>query len=191
MSSAASKLFQRLLIRRSFQSNHVFTVGTTESFIWIFPLTVLGGWLIWPAMDQEYMLSMGLVADPEAGVKAVQAARDKRMEAAMLSRGLSGTAGSSSAPKKKKVVEEEEEEEEEEAGEDAEEEEGEGGDDGEEEGEEEEEEEEPKPKAKPLYLPTKGKKLTKAEMWDNFTIKAVRMSEDDDDDDEDEEEDDE
>jgi hypothetical protein len=44
---------------------------------------------------------------------------------------------------------------------------------------------------KPLYVPLKGDKLSLEELWDNFTIKAVRTNEDDpfeDDEEEDEEE---
>ena len=61
----------------------------------------------------------------------------------------------------------------------------------EDEGDEEEEEEESKPPVKPLYIPTKGEKLSKQEMWDNFTIKALKMTEDDDDEEEEDDEEDE
>ena len=39
-------------------------------------------------------------------------------------------------------------------------------------------------------MPTKGKNLDKTEIWDNFTIKSLRMNDDDDDDDEEDEDDD-
>jgi hypothetical protein len=152
---------------------------------------------------------MGWAKDPEADMNRVYEAKLKRMEAAMK-----GSTGSGKAIKADKEEDEEEEEEEaapaedddEEGGaapaEDAEEKEGEeedvpaaeDGDEEEEEGaaaagdEEGDEDEESALQVAPLYLPTKGKKLSMQEVWDNFTVKAVKYGEDDDDDDEDEEE---
>ena len=51
----------------------------------------------------------------------------------------------------------------------------------------EEEEDEEEKKMKPIYMPTLGRKLKRGEIWDNFTLKAVKMNEDDDDDDDDDE----
>jgi len=157
---------------------------------WVFPLAAGATWFLWPALDVEWLMGMGLAKDPEADIKMVAAAKVARMEAFEKARG-GGVV--------KAVVVEEEEEEEEEVVEDAKdeggdeegesgEEEEEGGESGEGESEEEEEEEDEEEAAplKPLFDPVKGEKLTEEEVWDNFTLKTLAfLADDDDDDDED------
>lgn len=191
----------RLFIQRTLTATLTRTTRTaTDNAIWALPGLTLATWLLWPAMDEEFMISVGLAADPEAGVKMVQAAKDARLAAAMPAGESGGAAAEEEEEEEEEAAEEEEEEaaaEEEEAAaeeeeevtaEEEEEEVAAGGDDAEEESEEEEEEEEAKVVIKPLYLPTKADKLDKEDMWDNFTIKAVRMNDEDDDDDDDEDE---
>jgi hypothetical protein len=186
----------RLFMQRAMQST-LGKAGMTEKAIWAFPALTLVTWILWPALDQEWMQGLGLEPDPEAGVKTVQAAKDARLAIRVSS--VSMGAG--------KEKEEEEEEEEEEAAEveeeeeeekEAEEEEEEAAADEEEEAEEkeaeeeeeEDEEEEVESKIKPLYVPLVGDSLDLEDLWDNFTIKAVRTNEDDpfEDDEEEEEE---
>jgi hypothetical protein len=130
-------------------------------------------------MDLEWKMGVGLAPDPEEGINKVQAARMQRMELVL---GRQATVVLA-APK-----EEEDEEEEEEVDEGKEEESG-GGDEGEEgrgeEGheEEDEEQEEEKVQIKPLYeiaKPAQGIKLSIQQMWDNFAVKALKMTEEDD-----------
>lgn len=124
---------------------------------------------------------MGLAKDPEAGVQAVQAAKVARLEAFNLARGIV-------APSAVAAMEEEDEEGEGEPDEETaveEEEEEEEAPPADEDEEEEEEEESGGIKVKPLLTPAKGDKLSIFEMWDNFTIKSVKMTDDDDDEDED------
>jgi hypothetical protein len=161
-----------------------------DGAVWVFPIVVGAGWVLWPAMDYEWKMSMGLAADPEAGINHVQQLKDRRFEAHLAASGK----------KIKKEVEKEDEEEEEEAAEDEEEaggdeegggddeeEGGGGGDEGGDEEEEEEDEDEEEKKLPSLYDPVKGEHVTMTDHWDNFTLKALRMSDDDDDDDEDDE----
>jgi hypothetical protein len=189
----------RLFMTRALQST-LGKAGLTEKAIWAFPALTLVSWILWPAMDQEFMQGLGLEPDPEAGVKTVQAAKDARM----LIRMPAASAVSMAAADKD---EEEDDEEEEDAAAEVEEEEASGEEeeekeeeeeaaadeeeDEEKEAEEEEEDEEEEKTMKPLYVPLKGDKLSLEELWDNFTIKAVRTNEDDpfeDDEEEDEEE---
>jgi len=160
--------------QKVFQSTVRRFVTTTKSEVfWTFPLLVGGGWLLWPAIDLEYKVELGLAADPDAGLNAVEAARQRRMDLVLATK-----PNSNGGP----ADDDEDDEEEEGGGGDGddgdEEEEGGSGGDGE---EDEEEEDEQKIEIKPLYLPTKGKKLNKYEIWDNFTIKAVKMTDEDDD----------
>lgn len=146
------------------------------NFIWAFPLSIAGGWILFPALDEEWTISVGLSSDPEAGINKVQAAKDAR-EGAFKK--LSGT------PEVEKEEQEEEEEpelEEEDTPSDDEDTDASAGDENEEENAEEEEEEgEEEIKIKPLYMPTKGEHLSPQDIWDNFTSKAVKMNEEDDD----------
>jgi hypothetical protein len=158
---------------------------------WALPVTVGAGWLLWPAIDLEWKMELGLAGDPEDGIKKVQAAKMKRMELV-----LGQQAKVAMASPKEDDEEEEEEEEgdaegegEEEAGGEGEgggEEEGgdeEGGDEDGGEGGDDEEEEEKSVAIKPLYVvikPPAGIKLPIQQMWDNFAIKAVKMTEEDD-----------
>jgi hypothetical protein len=177
-------------------------------FYWLFPAAIGATWLIWDALDEEWLISLNLATDPEALNKRVENARLARLEALKKPK----PTVLKSPESKVAVVEEEEEEPDEEEDApaedkddfqaDEEEEEspvddkedtddvpaGEDGDDEAAAEEEEEEEEETEVVIKPLYDPIKGKKLGKKEVWDNFTIKALNMSEDDDDDEEEEEE---
>lgn len=174
--------FQRLLTSQAKRLN-------ADSALWAFPGLVGLGWFLWPALDYEWKMEMGWAPDPEAGVNRVHNAKLARMEAAVQNAAKQGGSVSSSsgialtgasAAKEEREEEEVASEEEEDvpAMED--------GDDNDSSDDEEEEEQEIK--IKPLYLPTKADKLTPQEIWDNFTVKALNMSEDDDDDDEDEEE---
>jgi flagellar biosynthesis GTPase FlhF len=183
----------RLFVQRTLTST--LSKASYENVLWAVPGLTLVGWILYPAMDEEFMIGLGLFPDPDADVNMVQAAKDARM--ALKFPNQASTAGGAAVVEEEEEEEEEasaeaeeeaasEEEEEEEAAADeaaADEEEEEAADE-----EEEEEEDEEKIEIKPLYLPTKGKHLDKEDIWDNFTIKAVRMNEDMDDDDEDEDE---
>jgi hypothetical protein len=128
-------------------------------------------------------MALGLAPDPEEGIKKVQAARTQRMELVL---GRQATVVLA-APKEDEEEGEEDEEDateekgDEEAGGD-----GEGGEEGgDEEGQEEDddEDEEKKIQIPPLYVlatPAQGIKLSIQQMWDNFAIKAVKMTEEDD-----------
>jgi hypothetical protein len=171
----------RLFMQRALQST-LGKSGLTEKAIWAFPALTLVTWILWPALDQEWMIGLGLEPDPEAGVKVVQAAKDARLAIRV-------------SPTTVAMIEKEEEEEEEEAAAEEDEEEAaaeeEEEKDSEEEGEDDDEEDEAKIVIKPLYVPLKGEKLGLEDLWDNFTIKAVRNNEDDpfeDDEEEDEDE---
>lgn len=177
-----SSLFNKLISR----------AGQRNLSLWAFPLAGTAGWVLWPALDLEWKVSLGLASDPEGDVKYVENLRVMRMEAAKQAKGVMDDVD---AVKEKVAVLVEEEEEEEEVEEEApveeeeeedaapapEEEEEESGDDAEEE-EEEEAEEGPR---KELYEYVKGSKENEV-IWDNFALKSVRMGEDDDDDDDDE-----
>lgn len=158
--------------------------GARAAVTWAFPVLVGVTWIIWPALDPEWLQEKGLGPDPEADVTMVHNARMARLEAYQKEH------GTSSSEEKDDDAEEEEEEAEEGTGDEAEEEEESGGDeeeeqsgedsDDEESGDSEEEEEEVK--AKPLFQPNKG---TQAGDWDTFTVKALKFGEDDDDDEDD------
>jgi outer membrane biosynthesis protein TonB len=200
----------RLFMQRAMQST-LGKASTSQKAIWAFPALTLVTWILWPALDQEWMQGLGLEPDPEAGVKKVQAEKDARL-AIKADLSAAPSAGKEeeeeeeeaaaeveeeveveeeeAAPEEEEKEAEEEveevEEKEEEAAADEEEEEKEA-----EEEEEEDEEEEAESKIKPLYVPLIGDALALEDLWDNFTIKAVRTNEDDsfeDDEDEDEEE---
>ena len=192
--------FQRFLVGKA---KHLGSNG----IYWAFPLTVGLTWLIWDALDEEWLVSLKLATDPEALNKRIETERLARLEALKKPKPTilkSPVAKETPVeieddePEEDEVPEEEKEdspseEVEEEAPADEDSEDvpaGEDGDDAAEEGEEEEEEEEEESEVviKPLYDPIKGKKLGKKDIWDNFTIKALNMGEDDDDDDEEEEE---
>jgi hypothetical protein len=163
------------------------TVGASAGY-WAFPGLMIAGWILWPALDQEWLQGLGLATDPEAIVKTVQEAKTVRMEAHFKAKGGGAVLAVDDNAGKENDDEEEEEEEEapvEEADPaPADEEEDVPEEEAEEEDEEEEEESEDAP-AKPLYDPVKGEHLTTDELWDNFILKAVRMNDDDDDDDDD------
>jgi hypothetical protein len=155
-----------------------------DSLMWAFPITLGLGWFMWPALDYEWKMEMGFAPDPEAAMNKVYNAKLARMEALKIAKG-----GGISGALKDAVAEKDDDEEEEEATEEETEEEssdGNGDDDvpAAEDGDAEEDEEEEEIKFKPLFVPTKAEKLGPKEIWDNFTIKALNMSEDDDDDDE-------
>ncbi|GAX11345.1 hypothetical protein FisN_22Lh014 [Fistulifera solaris] len=161
--------------------------GARAVVTWAFPVLVGFTWVIWPALDPEWLLEKGLGPDPEADLTIVHNARMARLEAYQKQHG-----GSTA-----KDDDEEEEEEEESAEEEANEGEG-SGDDGEEEqsdedggdeeseNAEEDEEEEEEIKAKPLFEPTKG---TQGGGWDTFTVKSLKFGEDDDEEEDDEDDD--
>ena len=46
-------------------------IGSREALYWIFPLTAGAGWLVWPAVDDDWKLERGLMRDPEADVNYV------------------------------------------------------------------------------------------------------------------------
>ena len=184
MSSSAKILAQALKSQQAWAR----TAGTAGAY-WVFPGLLTAGWLLWPALDQEWLQSIGMATDPSLVVKQVQEAKVARMEAHMKAKGIEVP---SKAAKEEEEEEEEEEEapapEEEEEPAPADEEEDDGGDEGgdeDDEGDDDDDDEDVGPPPKPLYDPVKGDNLTSAEMWDNFTIKAVRMNDEDDDDDED------
>ena len=190
--SSSSKILQTAL---KSQQAWAKTAGKAGAF-WIFPGLLTAGWLLFPALDQEWKREVGLETDPSLIIKQVEAAKTARMEAFMKAKGIEKPKADEKEDEEEEEEEEEEappaeeEEEEEEAGPADEEEDvvEEGGDDEEEGGDDEEEEDddEEAPPPKPLYDPVKGGDLTKDEMWDNFILKAIKMNdEDDDDDDED------
>ena len=176
--SAASSRLTRLLTAQLRQIN-------TEQAFWAFPLLLGAGWVLWPALDYEWKMELGLAPDPEAVVNRVQLEKEQRLAAKMKAGG--GGGGGAQAAAEEEEEEEEEaaaaEEEEEEAApvaaaDEQEEEDVPAMEDGdaeeessseEEESEEEEAEEAPVP---PLYLPTKADKLSPQDVWDNFTIKV-------------------
>jgi flagellar biosynthesis GTPase FlhF len=210
---------QKILIR---QLRHM----NKDNLFWGVPLVMTAAWLLYPTLDQNWLVEVGWAADPEATINRVEEEKQKRLQAFKLAKGIPA---SGTKTTKKEKVEEEEEEEEEEQGEEEEsteeetseeeeeeespketseeedvpamedgdedaEEEGEDEKEAEEEEEEEEEEEddddekEPVPGGPFLYDPVKGDNLTYEEIFDNFTIKSLHMTDDDDDDDDDEDE---
>ena len=169
-----------------------------ETLWWAFPALVTAGWILWPTIEYEWKMEMGLAPDPEAVINRVQAEKDQRL-AAKASNAKPPAASKDKDEDDEEEEQEEEAEEETVAAEEEEESEEEGGGDvddanadanaddedvpaaedgddeessDEEEEEEEESEEAPVP---PLYLPTKSKKLALTEVWDNFTLKAVQL----------------
>jgi hypothetical protein len=172
------------------------TVGASAGY-WAFPGLMIAGWILWPALDQEWLQGLGLATDPEAIVKTVQEAKTVRMEAHFKAKGGGAVlAVDDNAGKENDDEEEEEEENDDEEAPPEQEEEADPApadeeedvpeeDVPEEEDEEEEEEESEDAPVKPLYDPVKGEHLTTDELWDNFILKAVRMNDDDDDDDDD------
>merc|ERR1712154_73634 len=104
---------------------------------WIFPLGVTAGYLVWPCMNEMWMVEQGFARDPAGDIKAVQAAKENRLaDKASLKAGGVGAM--------KKALEEEDEED----GEEVEEEEEEEGDD------DEDDEESSVLKAPALYVAT-------------------------------------
>jgi hypothetical protein len=180
-----SSNFQRLLTAQLKRLN-------SDSLFWAFPAGLGFAWILWPALDYEWKMELGLAPDPEAVINRVYEQKLARMKAVQMAK-TGGTSVSSSALAAAAVEKDDDDEEEEEAVAEPEEEKeeeaaAEGDDDvpamedgDDEEEEEEEEEESASIKIKPLYLPTKADKLGLDDIWDNFTIKAVNMSEDDDD----------
>ena len=98
--SAASSRLTRLLTAQLRQIN-------TEQAFWAFPLLLGAGWVLWPALDYEWKMELGLAPDPEAVVNRVQLEKEQRLAAKMKAAGGGGGAQA--------AAEEEEEEEEEEA----------------------------------------------------------------------------
>ena len=185
MSSTSARILKQAL---KSQQAWARTAGTAGAY-WVFPGLLTAGWLLWPALDQEWLQSIGLATDPSLVVKQVQEAKVARMEARLKAKGI---APASAAAAKEEEEDEEEEEEEEAAAEEEEEpapadEEEDSGDDDDDDGDDDDDDDDDDagPPPKPLYDPVKGDKLTPDEMWDNFTLKAVRMNDDDDDDDDD------
>lgn len=178
--SASREFLKRILTSQLKSLNN-------DQMFWAFPVLVGTGWLLWPALDHEWKMNLGLASDPERIINRVQLEKDQRL-AAKKNMTLSGSGGSISTSNAKTEEEEDEEEVVEDADNDEEEEEEqvvneaaaeeEDEDDApalendDEEEEDEESEEEPAP---PLYMPSKGKNLTSEEIWDTFTIKALRM----------------
>ena len=73
--------FTRQMFQKAMSSQVRFfkTVGKSGA-LWAFPGLVTAGWLLWPALDQEWLQSLGLASDPDAVVKAVQAAKEAEQE---------------------------------------------------------------------------------------------------------------
>jgi hypothetical protein len=176
--SAIMSNFQRMLATQVKR----LSADSFDSLMWAFPITLGLGWFMWPALDYEWKMEMGFAPDPEAAINKVHNAKLARMEALKIAKGGSVSSGAlKDAFAEKDDDDEEEEEATEEETEDSP---GEDGDDdvpAAEYGDAEEEEEEEEIKFKPLFVPTKAEKLGPKEIWDNFTIKALNMSEDDDD----------
>jgi hypothetical protein len=143
-------------------------------------------------------MELGLAPDPEDGIKKVQVAKMKRMELVLGQQSKVAMA----SPKEEDEEEEEEENEGDVEGEGEDETGGEGGgggadeeggdeeggdeeggdEDGGEDGDDEEEEDK-SVEIKPLYVvvkPPSGIQLPIQQMWDNFAIKALKMTEEDD-----------
>jgi len=173
-----SSPFTRLLMSQLKQINK-------ETLFWAFPAAVGAGWLLWPALDYEWKMEMGLAPDPEAVINRVQAEKDQRLALKMKDKPAVVEDDEEEEEEEEAAPEEEEEEEEAAPAQDeAEDEEDvpamEDGDDedvggeagGGDDDEDEESEEAPPP---PLYLPTKKDKLAPKDVWDNFTLKALKM----------------
>ena len=47
---------------------------------WVVPLSIGGLWFVWPAVDDNWKIEMGLKADPEAAAKAAEAAKEAAKE---------------------------------------------------------------------------------------------------------------
>jgi hypothetical protein len=190
-----------------------------DNLFWGVPLVMTAAWLLYPTLDQNWLMEVGWAADPEAHINLVEEEKQKRLQAYKLAKGI--PASGTKTTKKEKVEEEQEEEEQEEEEEESTEEEmsdeeedeespketseeedvpamEDGDEDAEEEGEEEageeeeeeeeeDDEKEPVPGGPFLYDPVKGDNLTYEEIFDNFTIKSLHMTDDDDDDDDEDE----
>jgi hypothetical protein len=177
--------FQRLLRSQTAWARQVGGGG----ILWAFPATVFAGWMLFPALDYEWKMSLGLAPDPEAGEKMVQAAKMARLDI-LKGPQLNVAAAAPEEEEEEAEEEEAEPEEEEEAGEQ-------GGDEPEPDSENEDDDDDDEEEVKIVTMSVEkvfgGKKSTgdiKVDAWENFSIKSVKMSEDDDDDeDEDEEED--
>lgn len=193
------RLLQQSLAR---QLNAGISVGR-ETVLWVFPLTVTAGWILWPTLNEEWLIDMGLATHPDIGVQKVQADKEARLVAHKQAK-TPAMPEMDSTPMASVVVandeevddddddeesesvdveketngeEEVEEEEDEDAGANG------AADDEEDAAEEEEEEDEEEIVIKPLY--TIVKEPGNENAWDNFSIKAIRMTDEDDDDDED------
>ena len=46
---------------------------------WAVPVGVGAAWFIWPALDREWLIEMGLAKEPDLHIKAVAEAKEKRM----------------------------------------------------------------------------------------------------------------
>lgn len=192
------RLLQQSLAR---QLNAGISVGR-ETVLWVFPLTVTAGWILWPTLNEEWLIDMGLATHPDIGVQKVQADKEARLVAHKQAKTpampeMDSTPMASVVVANDEEVDDDDDEESESVyveketngEEDVEEEEDEdagangAADDEEDAAEEEEEEDEEEIVIKPLY--TIVKEPGNENAWDNFSIKAIRMTDEDDDDDED------
>ena len=82
----------------------------SDGAMWAFPLAVTAGWLLWPAVDYEWKMELGLAPDPEATINRVHQEKLKRYDDFRKANGKPPVGAAAAA---KAVVEEEEEEEEE------------------------------------------------------------------------------
>jgi hypothetical protein len=171
----SSSYFQTLFRRQLLG----FTRFLASEAVWVVPAGIGGAWLVWPALNFEWKMEMGLATSPDADMFRVQEEKQKRYEAKFGKKADAKDDDDEEAEEEEDTEEEEDKENPEEDEEEADQgESGAGGDD-EEAGdkdddaddEEEDEEEESAIVVPPLFVPSKGK-LSKEQVWDNFTIKV-------------------
>lgn len=82
MSASIARLINTLPIPvfGSARTAALFTVAKAKTLPrmvgWAGPLAAGALWFVWPAVDDEWKMEMGLMADPEAAMKAAEAAKE-------------------------------------------------------------------------------------------------------------------
>jgi hypothetical protein len=79
--------------------------SASKQALWGVPLVIGGTWLVFPALDEELKLELGVKTDPELDIKRVQEEKMKRFEAKF------GYRPDAKKPKKVKESEDEDDEE--------------------------------------------------------------------------------
>jgi hypothetical protein len=112
--------FFRQAFRKYSGSSQFMKMSPAKFGQWAVPAGIGAAWFIWPALDREWLIEMGLAKEKDLHIKAVEEAREKRMEEKKKSSGKGDD---------DEEEEEEESEEEEEASEEPQDDEESGGDD--------------------------------------------------------------